>query len=159
MDQARVFGVVPREQATTQSGLDFMRDVHSGALPSPPFAQASDIWPVTIERGHIVFEGAPSSRFYNPMGTVHGGWLATLLDTVMGCAVHTTLAPGQFYTTLEMKIVYVKAVFEKTGTLRAEGTLLHAGSRVASAEGKIYDAAGTLIAHGSETCLITQLQT
>ena len=156
MDRERAFGVVAKDQAMALTGLDFMRKVQAGELPSPPFAETADMWPVLVEKGRVVFEGVPSTRFYNPMGTVHGGWLATLLDSVMGCAVHTTLEAGQLYTTLEMKIVFVKAAFEKTGTLRAEGTLLHAGSRVASSEGKIYDAAGALIAHGSETCLIMQ---
>ena len=156
MDQARTFGVVPQARATALGGLEFLRQMLAGTLPSPPFAETTDMWPISADRGRVVFEAAPSARFYNPMGMVHGGWLGTVLDTVMGCAVHSALEAGQFYTTLEMKIVFVKAVFEKTGVLRAEGTLLHAGSRVASAEGKIFDAAGTLVAHGSETCLIMQ---
>lgn len=154
MDSERVYGVVPRAEAAALSGLDFMRAVMTGQLPSPPFAETTQLWPTLVEHGHVVFEGTPSARFYNPMGLTHGGWLATLLDTVMGCAVHSTLAPGQTYTTLELKITFVRAVFEQTGVLRAEGQLLHGGSRVASSEGKIFDATGKLIAHGSETCLI-----
>lgn len=157
MSSDRVFGVVPREQAAASSGLDFMQAVLDGGLPSPPFAQTADVWPTVLEKGRVVFEGRPSARFYNPMGMVHGGWLAMLLDTVMGCAVHTSLAAGQAYTTLEMSTTFVKAVLEKTGVVRAEGVLLHRGSRVASAEGKIYDGSGTLLAHGTESCLIMSL--
>jgi uncharacterized protein (TIGR00369 family) len=106
----------------------------------------------------VAFEASPSARFYNPMGLVHGGWLALLLDTAMGCAVHSTLEPGQIYTTVEMKTAFVRPVRETTGKLRCEGVLLHAGSRIASSEGKVFDGAGRLVAHGSETCLISTIR-
>jgi uncharacterized protein (TIGR00369 family) len=138
------------------SGLEFLRGLMDGTLPAPAFGTTSRIKPVSAEAGRVVFEGEPSGDFYNPMGTVHGGWIATLIDTAMACAVHSSLKPGEIFTTVEMHITFVRPVHETTGTLRCEGVLLHSGGRVASAEGKLYDAAGNLIAHGSETCLITR---
>jgi len=149
------FGVVPPATATAATGLEFLRGMIEGRHPAPPFSAATDIWIVSAEPGRVVFEAMPSARFYNPMGSVHGGWIATLLDSGMGCAVHSTLKPGQVFTTLEMKTVFVRAAYEKTGRLRCENLLLHAGSRIASAEGKVYDGEGRLVAYGSETCLIT----
>ena len=101
-----------------------------------------------------MFEATPSPRFYNPLGTVHGGWISTLLDSAMGCAVHSVLKAGQAYTTVDMTVSFVRPVFEKTGKLRCEGKIIHAGSRIATAEGRVWDQAGTLIAHGSETCMV-----
>jgi uncharacterized protein (TIGR00369 family) len=147
-------GVVPPAELAGISGLEFLRRVLDGTFPKPPIGEAAGIWPVSVEAGKVIFEAMPSSRFYNPIGIVHGGWIATLLDSAMGCAVHSTLPPGRTFVTLEMKTVFVKAVLESTGKLRCEGTLLHAGRRTASSEGKIYDGSGNLIAHGSETCLI-----
>ena len=116
--------------------------------PAPPFSEVAAVWPISVEVGRVAFEASPSARFYNPMGLVHGGWLALLLDSAMGCAVHSTLEPGQAFTTIEMKTTFVRPVRESTGKLRCEGVLLHAGSRIASSEGKIFDGAGRLIAHG-----------
>jgi uncharacterized protein (TIGR00369 family) len=152
------FGLVPRETAAGLSGLEFLRGLLERRLPAPPFAEVTDLWPVSVESGRIVFAAMPSARFYNPMGVVHGGWIATLLDTAMGCAVHSILKPGQVFTTLEMKTVFVRAVFETTGKLTCEGVLLHSGGRVASSEGKMFDGSGRLVAYGSETCLITTME-
>jgi len=147
-------GVVPREIATAVAGLDFLEGLRKGAHPAPPFAAVTDIWIVEVESGRVVFEASPSSRFYNPLGTVHGGWISTLLDSAMGCAVHSVLKPGQGYTTIDMTINFVRPVFEKTGKLKCQGKIIHAGGRVATADGRVWDEAGTLIAHGSETCMI-----
>ena len=151
------FGLVAQDIAAGLSGLDFLRGILERRLPSPPFAEVSEVWPVSVERGRLVFEATPSARFYNPMGLVHGGWLALLLDTAMGCAVHSALDAGQAYTTTDLRTTYVKPVREATGRLRCEATLLHIGGRTASAEGKILDSRGALIAHGSETCQIFAL--
>ncbi len=136
------------------NGLDFMTALMREELPPPPFAPTTEIWPLAVDEGRAVFHGKPAQRFYNPMGTVHGGWLSTLLDTAMGCAVHTRLPAGMAYTTVEMKLNFVKPAFEHTGTLRCEATLIHFGKRIATSEGRVYDAAGNLIAHGTETCMI-----
>lgn len=148
------FGVVDPEIATRKSGLSFLQKLLDQTYPSPPFAEACEVWPVEASQGRAVFEGRPSRRFYNPMGIVHGGWISTLLDTAMGCAVHSTLGVGQSYTTVEMKINFVKPLSEKTGLVRCEGTLVHSGGRIATSEGRLVDREGRLIAHGSETCMI-----
>jgi uncharacterized protein (TIGR00369 family) len=102
----------------------------------------------------VVFTGLPSADFYNPMGIVHGGWIALLLDTVMGCAVHSALPTGKAFTTIEMKTSFIRAVREGSGQLTAEGVVLHVGGNIATSEGKIYDDQKRLVAHGSETCMI-----
>jgi uncharacterized protein (TIGR00369 family) len=147
-------GIVPRDVATSMSGLAFLAALRDGSLVRPPFSDTTDIRPVEIELGRIVFEGTPSERFYNPMGTVHGGWIATLLDTAMACAIQSMLPAGQSYTTLELKTNFIRPVFESTGVLRCEGVALSVGGRVGSSEGKVFDGNGNLVAHGLETCLI-----
>jgi uncharacterized protein (TIGR00369 family) len=128
-----------------------MRDGH---FPAPPISETSDFWLLSCEVGRVVFEAMPSRRFYNPMGMVHGGWIATLLDTVMACAVHSTLQAGQMYTTLTMQTGFLRAVHEDTGKVRCEGVVIHAGSRTASSTGQMFDEKGRLLAYGSESCLI-----
>jgi uncharacterized protein (TIGR00369 family) len=151
------FGVVPREIAAQVSGLDFLRGMRERTYPAPPFAHATDIWIAEVGSGRIVFAAIPSSRFYNPMGTVHGGWIATLLDSAMGCAVHSVMKAGQSYTTVDMTVSFVRPVLEKTGKLRCEGKVIHAGGRIATAEGRVWDAGGRLVAHGTETCVVLTL--
>lgn len=151
------FGVIDPAIATGGTGLDFLKSMLERRAPSPPFSETTDIWMVSAERGRVVFEAMPSARFYNPMGVIHGGWIATLLDSCMGCAVQSALKAAQTYTTVEMKTVFVRAAHADTGLLRCEGTLLHSGRRVASSEGKVFDRESRLIAYGSETCLITDL--
>ena len=147
-------GEVPKEIATVAPGLLFLQGLRDGTQPAPPFAGVTDIWLTEAEPGRVVFEAAPSSRFYNPLGTVHGGWISTLLDSAMGCAVHSLLKAGQGYTTVDMTVSFVRPVFEKTGRLRCEGKIIHAGNRIATAEGRVYGTKGSLIAHGAETCLL-----
>jgi uncharacterized protein (TIGR00369 family) len=148
------FGLVSPEVAAGLPGLDLLQGMIAGKYPAPPFSETTDIWLAAAEAGRIVFEGEPSQRFYNPMGVVHGGWLSALLDSAMGCAVQSSLEAGKAYTTIELKTVFVKPVIERTGRLRCEASLLSSGRRVASAEGKVFDGNGTLLAYGSETCLI-----
>jgi uncharacterized protein (TIGR00369 family) len=147
-------GVVAREVATAVSGLEFLTSLRDAVHPAPPFAAVADIWIAEVAVGRVVFEALPSARFYNPLGTVHGGWISTLLDSAMGCAVHSTMEPRQSYTTVDMTVSFVRPVFEQTGKLRCEGKVIHVGGRIATAEGRVWDQAGTLIAHGSETCLL-----
>jgi uncharacterized protein (TIGR00369 family) len=149
------FGVVNPAIATAATGLDFLKSMLERREPSPPFSEATDIWMVSANTGRVVFEAMPSARFYNPMGVIHGGWIAMLLDSCMGCAVQSTLKAAQTYITIEMKTVFVRAAHAESGLLHCEGTLLHSGMRVASSEGKVFDGEGRLIAYGSETCLIT----
>jgi uncharacterized protein (TIGR00369 family) len=152
--EAASVGVVPREVAAGVSGIEFLSAIKDGAYPVPPFAATADIWIAEVEKGRVVFEARPSARFYNPLGTVHGGWISGLLDSAMGCAVHSMLPRGQLYTTVDMTVSFVRPVFEKTGKLRCEAKIVHAGSRIATAEGRLWDASGTLVAHGTETCVV-----
>lgn len=150
-------GIVPPEIATSVSGLTFLRQLMDRTHPAPPFSVTAEIWPEEIEAGRAVFAGQPSERFYNPMGTVHGGWTAALLDTAMACAVHSLLKAGQGYTTVELKTNFLRPIFAHTGRLRCEAETVFIGGRIATSEGKVMDADGNLIAHGSETCMILKV--
>jgi uncharacterized protein (TIGR00369 family) len=136
------------------SGKEFLTRIMDGRLPSPPMFEALDFHLATVGDGDVCFLGHPSARHYNPIGTVHGGYAATLLDSCMSCAVQTTLPQGGGYTTLELKVHLVRAITEQTGPITATGRVMHAGRRTATAEGKISDANGRLLAHGTTTCLI-----
>ena len=143
----------PREVAHL-SGLEFFAAIFEGRYPPPPIGKTLNFWPAEMEHGRAVFEGEPTRDFYNPIGSVHGSYAAALLDSCMGCAVHTTMAAGQAYTTLEYKISLVRGMSDKTGRIRAEGKILQVGKRVATAEGWLTDASGKLLAHGTTTCLV-----
>lgn len=136
------------------SGLEYIRLIFDGELPQPPIAELMGFRGVECEHGRAVFEMSPGPQHYNPIGTVHGGVALTLLDSAMGCAVHTTLGAGVGYTTLELKTNFVRPIRAETGLIRCEGTVVHGGSRVATAEGRLVDATGKLLAHGTTTCLI-----
>ena len=138
----------------TMAGLDFLRAIRDGDLPPPPIAQLLGFRLVEVEPGHAVFEIVPGEHHYNPIGVVHGGLAMTLLDSAMGCCVQTRMPAGGGYTTLEAKTNLVRAITDKTGRLRATGKLVHLGSRVATAEGRLEDAAGKLYAHASTTCIV-----
>ena len=148
------FGLVPRELALSVSGLDLLLQTLDRQHPAPPFGHTTDIWLTEAELGAVTFAAVPSATYYNPMGTIHGGWTSMLLDTAMACAIQSRLAAGQAYTTLEIKVNFVRPIFESTGKLTCKATLLHFGSRTATSEGKVFDAAGNLLAHGTETGLI-----
>jgi uncharacterized protein (TIGR00369 family) len=147
-------GVVARDALTATSGLAFLQGIRDGVNPAPPYAASTNIWIAEVEHGRVVFEALPSEQFYNPLGTVHGGWISGLLDSAMACAVHSTLAAGQGYTTVDLSVNFVRAVLPSSGRLRCEGKVIYSGGRIATSEGRLRDAAGTLLAHGTETCLI-----
>jgi len=151
------YGVIPAEDVRLLSGLELIQRIASGALPSPFIGKTLQFKLTEAERGRVVFAGEPRLDFYNPMGTVHGGYAATLLDSCMGCAVHTMLPAATGYTTLEIKVNYVRAMSENTGLVRAEGKVLTIGKRVATAEGRLFDSENRLCAHGTTTCLIFPL--
>lgn len=137
------------------SGLEYLRAMASGELPPPPIAVLMDMGPVEVEEGRVVFATVPAEFHYNPIGVVHGGLAATLLDSAMGCAVQSTLAAGQGYTTLEVKVNFVRAMTRDTGRVLAEGTVVHRGGKTATAEGRVVrESDGKLLAHGTTTCLI-----
>jgi uncharacterized protein (TIGR00369 family) len=153
----RRFGVASLEQVAGKSGLDIMRSLLSGELPAAPIAETMDFTLIEVEHGRAVFQGRPLERHYNPLGSVHGGWFATLLDSALGCAVHTALPAGKSYTTLELKVNMIRALTSKVGLVRAEGRVIHVGGQVATSEAKLVDAGGKLYAHGTTTCLIFDL--
>jgi uncharacterized protein (TIGR00369 family) len=140
--------------AVESSGLETIRAIFAGRLPPPPIAELMGFRGVEVELGRAVFEFEPGPQHYNPIGSVHGGVAMTLLDSAMGCAIHSMLDAGVRYTTLEVKTNFVRAMTVDTGLVRCEGTVLHSGSRVATAEGKLLDGEGKLLAHGTTTCLI-----
>lgn len=147
-------GVVPSSQALSMTGLEFLRAWVSGQLPGPPIGAVFDFDLVEVEEGRVVFTGMPDARYFNPIGSVHGGYAATLLDSCMGCAVHSRLAVGQAYTTADITIHYVRGMNERTGKVFAEGRVVHFGRQMATAEGHLRDAAGRVLAHGTTTCLV-----
>lgn len=140
------------------TGLEYLRGFLDGTFPPPPIAQTMGMRLVEVEEGRAVFACAPAEYHYNLIGAVHGGLAATLLDSAMGCAVHSTLPIGVGYTTVEIKVNYLRALTSETGTVRAEGHVIKVGGRVALAEGRIIDAAGNLYAHGTTTRIILRPQ-
>lgn len=144
-------------QALKMSGLEALLAYTNGTLPQPPISILMDMGFEEVEHGRIVFTGTPAEYHYNPIGTVHGGFAATLLDSALGCAVHSTLPAGVGYTTLELHVNYIRAITAETGILRCEGKVIHAGKQMATAEAKLTDVNGKLYAHGSTTCLIFPL--
>lgn len=140
--------------APTLSGLDFLRAILEGRLPPPPIAQVLGFSLAEVEEGRVVFTVEPGEHHYHPMGLVHGGLLATVLDSAMACAVHTKVEAGTVETTIELHVHYVRPVSRESGLLRAEGRLLHLGGRLATAQGRVLDATGRLVAHGTTSCLL-----
>jgi uncharacterized protein (TIGR00369 family) len=147
----------PKEQATAAgpSGLEQLRQMIAAGR-RPGIAVSLDFTLVEVERGHAVFEGTPGLHAYNPIGMVHGGYAATLLDSACGCAVHASLTGAQTYTTLELKVAFHKAMTTATGTVRAIGRVISLGRRVAFAEATLTDAAGKLYASATSTLLIIE---
>jgi uncharacterized protein (TIGR00369 family) len=138
----------------TLSGIEALRAVIAGQFPAPPMARLMNIRLIEVERGRIVFEGTPKEYHYNPLGTIHGGFAATLLDSAMGCCVHSCLEAGDRYTTLEIKVNYLKALTLETGRVRAIATILHIGRTTALADARIVDDSDAVYAHATSTCLI-----
>ena len=141
------------------TGLQQMQAMLDGQLPYPHIADTLDYSLVEVGEGRAVFQGQPQLKHYNPLGSVHGGWYATLLDSALGCAVHTTLPVGRGYTTAELGVNIVRAASHKSGPLRAIGTVLHAGRQLATAEARIVGADGKLYAHATTTCLVFEAPT
>jgi uncharacterized protein (TIGR00369 family) len=142
------------EQARAMAGLDFLEAIRDAELPPAPIQRLLDFTLTEVEEGRVVFTAEPGEQHYNPIGVVHGGLAATLLDSAMGAAVHSTLPEGQGYTTLETKFNLVRAVTADTGPIAAEGSVVHRGRQVATAEADLRDGSGKLLAHGTSTCLV-----
>lgn len=142
------------EASRGMAGLDLLRSWRDGLVPSPPIGALVGMSLTEVDSGRVVMRLTPAEYHYNPIGSMHGGILATLLDSVMGCAVHSTLPQGRAYTSLEIKVNYVRAVTNASGELAAEGKVVHGGRRSAVAEAKVVDAKGRLCATASTTCLV-----
>jgi uncharacterized protein (TIGR00369 family) len=147
-------GVVPAQEARAMNGMEIMEALLAGRFPYPPISETLDFFLVDVSKGEAVFQGTPQEAHLNPMGTVHGGWYATLLDSAVGCAVQSMLEAGQGYTTAELSVNLVRGARLDGGPLRAIGKVLHCGRQLATAEGRIVDAAGRLYAHATTTCMV-----
>jgi uncharacterized protein (TIGR00369 family) len=150
-------GVATPEQVAGRSGLDLLQAMLRGELPYAPIARTLDFQLVEVEAGRAVFQGAPGPAHLNPLGTLHGGWYATLLDSALGCAVHTMMPPGRGYTTAELHVNLVKGIGPKVQRVRAEGRVLHCGRQLATAEARLVGPDGTLYAHATTTCLVFEM--
>ena len=147
-------GVARLDQVAGRSGLEIFQAMFDGELPSAPIGATLGFVPIRIERGLAVFQGRPHRAHYNPLGTVHGGWFATLLDSCVACAVHASLPAGRTYGTVELKINIVRALTDKVPLVRAEGRIIHLGRSMATAEGRLLGHDGKLYAHATTTCFI-----
>jgi uncharacterized protein (TIGR00369 family) len=151
-------GVATPEQVRGLSGLEFFEAMMAGRLPRVPIGHTMDFLPVEVTPGRVVFQGKPHAEYTNPMGTIHGGWFATLLDSALGCAVHSTLPAGRAYTTLELKVNMIRALTPKVPLVRALGEVIHVGGQVATAQAQLLGPDGTLYAHGTTTCLMFDMR-
>ena len=150
-------GLARPEQIAGKTGLQIMQGMLSGELPYAHIAQTLDYGLLEVGEGFAVFQGTPQLKHYNPLGTVHGGWYATLLDSALGCAVHTMMPVGRGYTTAELSVNIVRAASHKSGPLRVYGKVIHCGRQLATAEAKIVGADGKLYAHATTTCLVFEV--
>jgi uncharacterized protein (TIGR00369 family) len=151
-------GVARPDQVAGRSGLEVMQALLAGELPYAPIAKTLDFMLMEVEEGRALFQGTPGAAHLNPMGTIHGGWYATLLDSALGCAVQTRLPAGRAYTTAELSVNLVKAIPRDLQRVRAEGKVVHAGRQLATAEARLFGPDGTLYAHGTTTCLVFELK-
>lgn len=150
-------GVLSPAQLAGRSGLDIMRAMLRGELPYPPIAKTLDFALLEVDEGRALFQGTPGAAHLNPMGTMHGGWYATLLDSALGCAVHTMMPAGRGYTTAELGVNLVRAIGSKAPRVRAEGKVIHCGRQLATAEARLFGPDGTLYAHATTTCLVFEI--
>jgi len=148
------YGVTPTEVMASMPGIDFVRAIFDGKLPAPPIMQNIEPFDSTAEPGIVVMYSVPGFRHYNPIGSVHGGYAATLLDSAMGLAIHSMLPVGTGYTTLEFKVSFIKGMTKDSGLVRTEGRTLNVGRRAATAEARMTDSKGRLLAHATTTCLV-----
>ncbi len=151
------YGVTPTPVIASMLGIDFVRAIFNGKLPPPPIMQTIEPFDFTAEPGVVAFQSIPGFRHYNPIGSVHGGYAAILLDSAMGLAVHSTLPVGSGFTTLEFKISFIRGMSKDTGPVRTEGHTLSVGRRIATAEARITDVKGQLLAHATTTCLVFEI--
>ena len=150
-------GVARPEQLAGLTGLQVMQAMLRGELPHATLSKTLDFLAVEMSEGHAVFQGSPGPAHTNPMGTIHGGWYASLMDSAMGCAVHTRLPAGRAYTTAELSVNLVRAIGPGVRRVQAQGRVLHCGRQLATAEARLVGPDGTLYAHGTSTCLVFEM--
>ncbi len=150
-------GVASPHQVAGKTGLQIMQAMLAGELPYPPIARTLDFMLVEVSAGHAVFQGTPQFAHYNPLGSVHGGWFATLLDSALGCAVQTMMPVGRNYTTAELGLNLVRAITTGVPRVRAEAQVIHCGRQLATAQARLVGPDGSLYAHGSTTCLVFEM--
>ena len=153
----RGIGTIPFEDLARYGGLDVLRRMIDGHYPAPPIAALMNFTLAEADPGRAVFRGLPGERHLNPLGGVHGGWAATIMDSALACAVHTLLQLGEGYTTAEFKVNLLRPITSRTGEVACEGTVVHRGRTSAVSEARLTDAAGKLLACGTETCVIFPL--
>lgn len=158
MTETRRFGVCSPQEIAGLSGLEFLRGIISGRFPSPPIGRQLGFRLAEVEEGLAVFEGEPGPEHLNPLGGVHGGVALTLIDSAAGCAVHSALPAGLGYTTVETKVNFTRPIRPGGGTIRAEGRVLSRGRQIATADARITDSEGKLLAHGTSTLIILDPQ-
>lgn len=151
---ALTYGVVPNDVLLSYDGLSFLKGIIDRTIPAPPIAETLGFDLVSADKGTATFEVVPKLKHYNPIGVVHGGLAMTVLDSALGCAVMTTLAKGEAYTTLEIKVNLTRALTKDTGLVRATARLIHRGRTTATAEADLRDDKGNLYAHATTTCVI-----
>ena len=150
-------GIASPAQWAGKTGLQQMQAMLAGELPFAPIAKTLDFSLIRVESGVALFQGRPGPAHFNPMGSVHGGWFATMLDSALGCAIHTLMPAGRGYTTAELSVNYVRGLSPKVGRVRAEGKVIHCGKQLATAEARLFGPDGTLFAHATTTCLVFDL--
>jgi uncharacterized protein (TIGR00369 family) len=150
-------GVARLDQVAGKNGLEVMQTMLNGELPFAAIAKTLDFMLIEVSLGRALFQGTPGPAHLNPMGGIHGGWYATLLDSALGCAVHTMMPAGRGYTTAELSVNIVKAIPLKASRVRAEGKVIHCGRQLATAEARLFGPDGTLYAHATTTCLVFEL--
>ncbi len=154
----RAFAPVPLAEAAKLNGLGILQKILSGEFPAAPIARVLNFRLSAVEEGRVEFRGEPSADHLNPMGAVHGGWTATILDSALGCVVMSMLKPGEAYTTAEFKVNIVRPLTAGMGEVACEARILHRGRTLATAEGYLRDSKGKLLAHGTETCAIFPIE-
>ncbi len=150
-------GVGTPEMLAGKTGMEVMQAMLRGEVPYPPIAHTLDFILIAVGPGSAVFQGTPKLAHYNPLGSVHGGWFATLLDSALGCAVHTMMPVGRAYTTAELSVNLVRSITTKVPRVRAEGRVIHCGRQLATADARLVGPDGTLYAHATTTCLVFEL--
>jgi uncharacterized protein (TIGR00369 family) len=151
------FGIADYSVMSTMNGLEFMQKIASGALPAPPISRTMGLRLVEVEEGRVLFVGFPNAELLNPIGTVHGGFAATILDSALACCVHTRCAAGFASTTIEFKVNFTRPIKPDIGEVYCEGKTIHFGRTIATSQATLKDGAGKLLAHGTETCSIFSL--